>query len=376
MGTKAPVMDLVEADFDVVEITEEEKIKAGLVDLKKRFSEVSDPTTKEGYEKNRAGVAVMRALRSKVTAKIKEKKAPVLKKQKQLIKIEKWMLGEILALEDPMKEKNKVQDDKIEKEKFEKAKAETERVDAILAKIETIKMAPILNMDKSSTELQAILESTKNDSNNLSWADEHGETAQDIIAATTERLETLIGAKKAQEEADKQQAEAAKKIEADKKAAEDKAQAEREEQDLQNKEKATALAKEQAVFEKEKEEFRKAQEAKEAEAKKIEDDRLARIKKEDDEREAKELDRLAAIKKEADDKIAAENLAKSLKAEAEEKQRKEEEDEKQALLDAENFSNRKEEAAAAIGLKLERGLDEHDLINEIIQGEVPHVTFT
>ncbi len=333
MGIKAPILDLVQVDFDVVSITDEEMIKQGLADLKLRYAEISDPTLKEGYEKNREGVAVMRTLRGKVTAKIKEKKAPLIKQSKQLETIKKMMLGEILALEDPMKERNKSHDEKIEKEQFEKAQAENERTAKINEKIESIRMTPVTSMDQDSIALTRILNYIKTTLHDLSWADEKMETAQDVIGETISKLEMLITAQKGQEEITRQQKAEAKRLEDEKKQAEAKAQVDREEQDRKNKEDADRLARDRAKFEAEKKKARERQEA---------------------------LD--AKIKKEADDKLAAEKLARDRQ-------------EEKALLDAENMNRRRGDVYSAFIVFVTDEEVVNQLVTAIIDGRIPHVTF-
>lgn len=202
--------DLTKADFAVVDISDTNLVEQGMNILKKKYSVVNNADTKEGYELNRAGTAVLRTLRGQVTARTKELKAPHIKKNKALETAKQALISGIEGLENPMKDANKAVDDRIEKEKAEKQRVEQARIDSIENMIDAIRQLPPGCMDKTWEEIDGILTGLVAEKDG-DFFEEYKDKSVRVIDETVERLNGMVKFKKDSEAARKILDDAAKK---------------------------------------------------------------------------------------------------------------------------------------------------------------------
>lgn len=109
--------------------------EAALQQLKADYQEEHLPDVDDagGYEYIRKGIAEIRSLRTKVEARRKELKAPLLKQGREIDAAAKSVLGELLALEGPMKAIKSSHDTRREREREEWHAQLREKIDAIRA---------------------------------------------------------------------------------------------------------------------------------------------------------------------------------------------------------------------------------------------------
>jgi len=124
---------------EVNQVVEYGVTDAALAQLKEKFEEVPDASTKEGYELIKAGLKEISPLRIGIEKKRVKLKAESLAWGKKVDAEAKRITSEITALEDPYKEAKKLQDDKEEREKQEAIEKEQARISGIESKIFNIK---------------------------------------------------------------------------------------------------------------------------------------------------------------------------------------------------------------------------------------------
>lgn len=109
---------------------------AALADLRQRFAGVVwDVTTTKGNNEARAARLELVKLRTSLEAKRKELKAPALERSRLIDAEAARITGEIVALERPIDEQIKADEQRREAEKEARRQAEARRVQAISAHV-------------------------------------------------------------------------------------------------------------------------------------------------------------------------------------------------------------------------------------------------
>ena len=180
-------------DFDVAD--------AVLAKIKEEYGTVPDCSTKEGYAKAKAGIAICRPLRVKIEAKRKKNNAGYKKRNDgEAARITSFLV----AIEDPLKEARQVQDAIKEEEKRVKAEKEKERVAAIEKDINTIRNVVLDCHGKTSLELSGIIESLEATDIEMDRFAEHTPIAEAAKIEAIERLGELRDQALANEKADEE----------------------------------------------------------------------------------------------------------------------------------------------------------------------------
>jgi len=119
-------------------IAEFKKTDSALADLKKRYTVVPDMASKEGYETGRLAIAELRGYRVALDKLRIELNADDQVRIKARNTEANRIKGALVALEDPLKNAKKAEDEKVALAKAEAAKAEEVRIDKISAAIADI----------------------------------------------------------------------------------------------------------------------------------------------------------------------------------------------------------------------------------------------
>lgn len=211
-------------DFDVAD--------AVLAKIKEEYGTVPDCSTKEGYAKAKAGIAVCRPLRVKIEAKRKKNNAGYKKRNDdEAARITSFLV----AIEDPLKEARQVQDAIKEKEREVKAEKEKERVAAIEKDINTIRNVVLDCHGKTSLELSGIIESLDETEIEVDRFAEHTPIAEAAKIEAIQKLEEMRDQALANEKADEE-----RKAE-DVRLAKEREEFEAEQAEAREKEKAAAI---------------------------------------------------------------------------------------------------------------------------------------
>ncbi|MCK5616830.1 hypothetical protein KAR91_83990 [Candidatus Pacearchaeota archaeon] len=173
-------------DFSSLKVTD-----ADLAKLKEEYGTVPDCSTKEGYAIAKAGLLMFRTFRSKVKARQKELKADAIGYNKRVDTEANRIVDFVVALEEPMKEARKAEDAAKEKEREEKAEKEKERVAAIEKDINTIRNVVLDCHGKTSLELSGIIGSLEATEIAVERFAEHTPIAEAAKIEAVQRLEEL-----------------------------------------------------------------------------------------------------------------------------------------------------------------------------------------
>ncbi|MBK8535191.1 MAG: hypothetical protein IPL59_08660 [Candidatus Competibacteraceae bacterium] len=278
-------------------IAEYNQTAAALAELQSRYGRLFDVTTLKGMEEARKARAEVRGYRVALESLRKEIKAPALERARLIDDEAKRITAELLKIEEPIDQQIKAEETRKAEERAAKARAEIARVAAIQARIAAIRERFTAAVNKTAAEITIAIEGI-----------EEMELAPDDFA------ELMPEAKAAQEEThtamrkllDKQQAHEAEqaRIIAEREELARLRQQDEERQAEQKRIDAEVKAKAEA----EAAEIRKAQEAETAQiiaAQRELDERQRRIEEEEQ--------RQAEAKGEAEAKAKAEAMAKAYK---------------------------------------------------------------
>lgn len=117
-------------------ISEYSPTVAALADLRQRYAQVVfDVTTTKGMDLAKKGRAEIRGYRVALETKRKEIKAPALERCRLIDDEAKRITAELVALEDPIDDLIKSEEQRKERERIEKEQIERERIDAIQSRI-------------------------------------------------------------------------------------------------------------------------------------------------------------------------------------------------------------------------------------------------
>ena len=357
---------------------------AQIARLEEKYAVVpEDLSIKKNYELVKKTTAHLRGLRSEVEKRRKELKADALAWGKLVDGTAKEITEKLLAIETPHANAKKEYDTAIELAKREAALAEEKRIDGIAERIAGIKALPTSHISSTSAVIETLFPSLNSDLTTVDvWAMEFVDKAREAIADTMSKLEDLHNMKHQQETFAAQQAEAEAKRKEEEEAARVKREAELEADRIR-------LAAEKAKVEAEMAELRKAAEelaainaAKEAEREaevKAERDRLAAEQAEKDAVIAAERMEAERIQKEKDDAAEAERLRLAAEIEAlkqvQEVQVIEEVPQSANTSDEQTHEQKYKAAGQAMIRFIGNRAITKDLLEAIIAGEIPNVTF-
>ena len=162
-----------------------------LASLYHRYSGVVyEVRTTKGMEEARKARAELRGLRTSLEAKRKEIKAPALERCRLIDDEAKRITGELSALEDPIDQQIKSEEDRKAAEKEARDRAERDRIAGIQAAIGKISAYPMQAIGKSSNEISDMITTLR-----LTPVDEtFGEFAAQAVAAKGDALDKLVQA--------------------------------------------------------------------------------------------------------------------------------------------------------------------------------------
>ena len=249
---------------------------AALEELRERFAVVPEINNKKDYEVVRGALSEVRGLRTGVEKQRQVLKSDALAWGKKVDAEAKRITGVLEGIEAPFKAVKAKYDEAKEVERQAKLKAEEKRKDAITARINDIRKAPLLCEGMSPDDIMGEID--KLDALDIE-AEGFEEFAEEAAEATTEAVNVLKSLHvnavlRVQKEATQKKEE--ERLAKEREAFEEEKKKEDEKRRLENEE-----------FEKKREEVRRAEERiKEADEKK----RLAKEKK-DEEKKAKALEK-------------------------------------------------------------------------------------
>ena len=311
---------------------------AQIAKLAKEYKEVpADLTVKANYALVKKATSQLRGLRGEVEARRKELKSDALVYGRKVDAAAKEITEKLVEIEEPFATAKKEFDTRIELEKREKALAEERRVDGINERIAAISVLVQAHISSRSIEIVSALNDLGNNHTPVEeWAMEFSDKAKSVMQETTAKLQELYAMKLQQEtaEADRLAAEAKRKEEEE--AARVARDAELEKQRLELEAERDRLAAENKRIADEAavqaEQARQEQAIKDAEAKKIQDERerqhyeelrIAQEQQEEDRKRRKaEQDEKDRIQAQKDAEAAAELQAMRDKLAAAEEEKK------------------------------------------------------
>lgn len=333
-------------------ITEYSATEAALAGLRTKYeSAVFEVTTTKGMTVAKEARAEVRKYRIDLEKERVRIKAPALEHCRQIDSEAKRITAELEALEKPIDEQIKAEEQRKEREKAAKEQAEREARDAMNRRFDEIRALPLKAVGKTEAEIDEIIaEAQKTDTDSF---------PDNVKAAAVYELKIAIASLKAAKDARYAQEREAAKIAAEReelerlRAEQAAVQAERERIAAEEAERVAAEARRVEELEREKREAieRAEREAREAEQARIDAERAEQRRKEDAER-AK-----AAEKLRKEQEAAAEARAKF---EAEKKAAAKRERE-QAIANASLISA----ATEALGLLKAEGFADHIITQKL-----------
>lgn len=347
-------------------IEEYSKTAAALADLCQRYGKVVfDVTTTKGMDLARKGRAEIRCYRTALESKRVEIKAPALERCRLIDAEAKRIAAELVALEGPIDELIKAEEQRKANEKAEKERIERERVSAIHERIAAFGSYAAEMVGRTTSGILTAIEAS-----DVEWPidDSFGEfkpqaqAAKDAaIAKLRELYDAAIEQEAEQARIKAERAELAKlKTEQAQREAEERARVEAERKQLEADERAT---RKRIEAEEREARARILEQQRKADKERAEADRIARERREAEEkqtrqRQAEEDARLKAER----DRIEAERREMEAKAraarEAEEAREREQRRQEAELLDGmqmlqmfvERYSQREEFKAVVKGI--------------------------
>lgn len=140
-------------------LAEFDAVSTGLAVLRQQFGGVVfDVTTTRGMDEARQARAAVRDPRYRVEQIRKDAKAPIIKLGKDLDATAKRITDELLAIEKPIDDQIKFEEDRKEREKQARIDAELARVKAIQDRIDALRTLPTKAANKSSEQIKALVE--------------------------------------------------------------------------------------------------------------------------------------------------------------------------------------------------------------------------
>lgn len=302
-----------------MQISEYNSTAAGLAELQSRMQKVTyDVTNSLGMASARKDRAELVKLRTTLEAKRKELKAPALERSRLIDEEAAKIKAEILALEVPIDQQIKAEEDRKEAEKQRKLEENAKRISKIMEAIEKLRSAPERTMNKTAAEVNAGIEFLKNMDLTEEAFGEFLQMAQETVLSTLGQLHVILVDKvREEEEAARIEAERIAQLEAERIA--------REEEDKRIAIEREALRKQQEEFAKQQEEFEKLK-AEQAKREKEDNDRMEGLRLEEEarirkEQEARDLEQ-KRIQAEESERTRLANIELEKKRQTAERERK------------------------------------------------------
>ena len=140
------------------QIAEYSPTESSLADLRSRYDAVVfDTATTKGMQEAIAGRAEIRGYRIDLEKERVRIKAPALERCRLIDTEAKRITAELEALENPIDESIKKEQQRKENERLEKERLERERIEAVNARFAAIKALPLGAMNVSASEIQKII---------------------------------------------------------------------------------------------------------------------------------------------------------------------------------------------------------------------------
>ena len=176
-------------------ITEYNETAAAIAVLREKYGTVFDVTTAKGMIAAREARADVRGYRTSLEKVRKELKAPALERSRLIDEEAKRITAELLAIEEPIDQQIKAEEQRKEEEKAAKAKAEATRLAGIAAQISAIRLLVIMVAHQPATVIKAELE--KAQALELSEAEfqEFLPDAQEVLEETRKDLQAALNAR-------------------------------------------------------------------------------------------------------------------------------------------------------------------------------------
>lgn len=297
------LMKQIEAEVQNGAVTEYSETAARIAELKETYgTEVPDASTKDGYQRAKQIAGECTSLRTALEKRRKEFKAPVLAFGKMIDSEAKRITAEIVAIEEPFKLAYKAVD---EEKKRIKAEIEQRFVD--------IKEMPSVALELSSGPIEIMINGLAEYDVSKATFGRRVDEASALVASTLERLtEIHVKAIEAEQEALRIEAERAE-LERLRAEAAERERLQREAEENAAREAEQARIAEQAAEQARIDAERKAQ----AEAERLERERLAAIEREEQAKRDAELAEQRRIAQEEQAKRDAELAEIRAKEEAE-----------------------------------------------------------
>lgn len=312
-------------------VAEFDKVAAGIAALKEQYAGVVyEVQTTKGMDEAKKARAAIREPRYEIERVRKEAKAPILKLGKELDTRAKAITEEILAIENPIHRQIENEQSRKEAEKQAKIDAELNRVADIQARRDAIRSWPMDAAGKPSSLVEQMVDDAEGYRVTTEMFAEFAEQAQAELEVARQALKGILSERREHEaeqerikaereelarlraEAEKREAEERAEQERWRREKEDQAAAQRAQQEAElkaqrEKQEAEAAAERKRIADEE----AAAKAIRDAEAKKLADERAeferqqaeARKAKEGAERIERERARVASLKKPADDEL-------------------------------------------------------------------------
>lgn len=362
-------------------------VQAGLEKLTKLYSAgpPADLSVPENYEACRLACAEMRKKRTRTEKIRKELKADVLEYGRKVDSVAKKIIDHITALEEPYATAKKNHDTAVEVAKREAALAEERRVDGIASRIAGIGALVTAHVSSSSEVIGDILHRLGTDLETCDeWGMEFADKARSTIAETSHKLHELHAMKVQQErfaaEIARAEKEAAEKAEADRLQREKDADLERERLATEREKLAAEQAEIERLRKEQQAEFDRQRAEQQAEIdrqRKALQDEQDRIAAEQLERAAQaERELQAAVQAEKDEKEREENEARQIRDRLLNIGWKEDQPAPPQIAPADQASENYREAGRAIKAITNDFQMAKAILDSIINGEIPHITYT
>ena len=328
-------------------IAEYSETSAALADLRERHAGVIyDVTVPKEMKLAKEARAELRGLRTSLEKKRVELKAPALERCRLLDSEAKRITAELVQLEEPIDVQIKAEESRAEAEKQAKLEAECLRVEALQARIQTIRDVPGSLVGKPSVIIAGQLAKLEAEVLDEDEFAEHFATARDALDAAIGRVKQLL--------ADQQAHEAEQKRIATERAELEKLRAEAEARRLADERRAAAERAEADRLAQVERDRIATEEAAARAAAKAEQDRLAAVER------GKQMEAAAAER----ERIAAERAEQEAALQAERDRQAAE----QARLDAEASKLKRERQEAARKAEQDRlaNLGLHDAVRAVL----------
>ena len=182
-----------------LEIAEYSPTAAALTDLAARFKGVVyDVSVPDGMKAAKEARNEIRSYRTALEKKRKELKEPALRRAKLIDEEAKFLTERIVALEQPIAQQIEAEEQRVENEKRAREEAEQRRVQAIISRINDIKLAPARVTGRPAASIETVLASLTDRVIGDDFAEFQREAeGERVIAIAT--LTTMLAGARAQE---------------------------------------------------------------------------------------------------------------------------------------------------------------------------------